>query len=636
MTNEQLRVLMYCFRQCRTTRLLNGSKLFIFGMVVCSFVGVFSVGGDIGATQTLEILRQRLVGRVRNIDARLAPANRDDLATGLANLGLTMLALGGDTKKAESAYEKAFALQNLDPASADYGRMPPRVGRRGTYDDNTIEFVTWWLDAGLLDYRARVSAQFKEGITTHARAAAAAITRHNPPIGYTNIYLMKTANLISLGEILRNDTLVEQGKRCLSDWVSFTRTNGITEYDSPTYAALQLACLGQIYRHPPDENTRSVIKAALEYEWCDLSVNFFPPRQRLSGPHSRSYDFLFGKEPVNYDYCLEGFSTDLAGEDELGGVWLAPRSDSYHPSESCRVLATLPDRIIEQSFGDQPDQTRYNYITPDFAVGSVSSCYSRQDVQVSIDLASPKQLPTISAIASDSDTPYGSAADLAAGKATKAHHLRNAISATQQRGMLLALLNLQSADDESNKEVIATNISVPLAADEVLLDGKTLHQGGAIQPASTSSILYIRERTAAVAVRIFRVDGCDGYSPVLELHGDSSGLNLGRLVAYHYRGPAKQIKERAIRAGVLLAVRRCVDDEAFKRFRHDFEKAEIRENMAGPVWTVSASVNSTTLESALDLVHNRAVNRRVNGKLVNYKGLRLNGEDLGAKIWNKN
>ncbi len=85
------------------------------------------------------------------------------------------------------------------------------------------------------------------------------------PVTYGNIFLMKLSNLIMLGELTKDASAVDEGRTMLKGWLAWTRANGDNEYDSPTYAPVQLTGLEHIYLHAPDEETKQSAQAGLDY-----------------------------------------------------------------------------------------------------------------------------------------------------------------------------------------------------------------------------------------------------------------------------------------------------------------------------------------------------------------------------------
>ena len=601
----------------------------------CALVLLVSIGVAASADQRderISALKAKISARLPKSEPNLESAKVEGTTSAIANTGLTVLALEGNAPKAERYFRNALRFQDMDTASPNYGNVPFRVGHPEAVDQNAIEFTMWSLGAAISCFGDRLTTEFRQDLVRHFEAGIAAVRRHQVPINYTNIWLLKAANLITLGASTGNAAALEEGRSELKQWLEFTRLNGITEYDSPTYSATQLAALLSIYRDAPDEQTRGSAKLALDYLWTDLAANYFSGSQNLSGPFSRTHDFAFQHEPMSYFYFVEGFGTNMLGPDELGGLWLTIAHTDYDPGPVIRRVADLPVRTIRQSFGLSVGKQRYNYITPSFAIGSASSFYSRQDLQLCVELASTKQLPTISVITENTDAPFG---DHASRSAHKVDHLQNAIAAVQNEGLVLALLDLSPGLAQKDDRTVATDIVFPTEADAVILNGNPIDTKSAFKVAAGErSTLFVREGRTVVGLRIFGVEGCRGERPAVELKYDGNDQHAGRLAIYHYRGEPKRITGRSVRVGIVLAAATCETDAEFGDFSRQFGRYRVSESMRGDVWSATLDSSPHRVETALDLKKKECLWRRVDGADVPRALLTINNRDIAAELWN--
>ena len=207
---------------------------------------------------------------------------------------MLILALKGDVSHAEELFRGALATQQMDAAAPNFGDVPWQIGHAEIQDANSIEFTMQGLAGAFLRFRDKLSPAFQTEVRPHLIAAP------SPPCGgtgvkpaYTNIFTMKTANLLMLGEILGDASAVRDGLAALDEWLAFTRANGLAEYDSPTYTLVDLECLGDTLAAAADEPSRAKVRAGLDFIWADLAASFFPPSEALTGPMSRTYDFLY-------------------------------------------------------------------------------------------------------------------------------------------------------------------------------------------------------------------------------------------------------------------------------------------------------------------------------------------------------
>ena len=155
-----------------------------------------------------------------------------------------VLAMGQEPAKAEAAIHLAFLVQDMDPNSADYGTFPWDIQGFNHLDPNSVEFTLESLGPILLRHGDKLSDRIKREAADHVRAGLAAVRRHKVPVTYTNMFLMKTENLLLLGEWSGDQQAVTEAGAMLDQWLTQCRTYGIHEFASPTYTGVQLNSLG--------------------------------------------------------------------------------------------------------------------------------------------------------------------------------------------------------------------------------------------------------------------------------------------------------------------------------------------------------------------------------------------------------
>jgi hypothetical protein len=343
----------------------------------------------------------------------------------------------------------------------------------------------------------------------------------------------------------------------------------------------------------------------------------------------------------------------------------------YEPGPELLALPRLPQRTILETWGDQPGDDRYSFITPEFSAGSTSSWYGAQDQQISVQLAerdpqAPPALATISVCGDSIDAPYGKVLIKDRTGHAKPVHLRNAMAAVQHEGMLLVLMDLSPGLGTEAVSSVATNILLPLRAEQIVLDGQpvklpeeirqvlaadsaAVRSGSATSqpsagacwslPAATGSVIGIRHGNAGVALRILAVDGLAGQQPSLALKADGAPWGAGRLVAYHYQGAPRTFSpsDGPVRAAIFIVCRRCESDAQFEALIADARNAQatITEQSAtsgAPSWDARLKMAGHELEVSLQ--SGRPVVRRVDNEDYRPQTFTVNGRDLAAELLN--
>lgn len=571
------------------------------------------------------------------------------------------LAMGLDPKIAEDFIRRAMARQYMDPDLPKYGDVPWEMFAHDINDANSVEFTFSPVGPIMLGYADRLSPQFRTEMVPHIAGGIAAILRHKVNVGYTNIYLMKTENLLLLGEAIGDQSAIAAGRAQLDDWLQYTATHGVHEYASPTYTAVQLNCLLDAYRHIRLADVKAKLKAGLDYLWADAAASFIPPGDAMAGPHSRDYDFLRGTGSIDRFYYICGLRDQFPAGSlfvDSFAAYMNEMENGYQPSDQILALAHLEPRIVKARWDEIPGADRYAYITPDFAVGSTSAHYGPQDREVAVDLGlkSPATVTAMTLSADTFDAPYGKQLLKDRSGHNKPIRLRTDIASVQDRGAVLTLLNLSPDLPNTPTQSLATDILVPLTADQIVLDGRPIQLPTAVTdaeaagksgpgrqiidqlhawsaPAHRDSVLGVRCADAGVAVRIFAADGVEGQEPVYALKCDGAQWGAGRFVVYQYRGPETSIQQKPVRCGVLILSDHCATQDDFVRLLNRAKAAKIDQKLKGEIWDVAARIDKTPdLESALNLKTGHPEIRRVDGKDYVPERFTVNGRDLAAEI----
>ena len=183
----------------------------------------------------------------------------------LTNGAMAEVLLRGDGKSAAGLLRLVFNTQDMDPRSPNYGMLPWQTADRDISDLNAIEFCTQAMGPLLLHYKDKLPPGFVAEMLPHLRAAFAALDRHDVKVSYTNIFLMKTVNMILIARAIDDRVTEAKGRRQLDDWIDYTRQAGIHEFDSPTYYSVDLNSLFMGYLYAGDAKLRAKFKSILDY-----------------------------------------------------------------------------------------------------------------------------------------------------------------------------------------------------------------------------------------------------------------------------------------------------------------------------------------------------------------------------------
>ncbi|MDB5813652.1 MAG: hypothetical protein JWN23_769 [Rhodocyclales bacterium] len=391
-----------------------------------------------------------------------------------ADFALDAIAVSYDAQKIGQALNALVAMQDTDPTSRSYGNINWYQGDQKLVDRNGIEFVMRRLALIPLLFPDRLSATQRIALDKLMTLAKTGITRHDVRISYTNIFLMKTWNLIAIGESLHDEALATQGRNMLRDWLAYTARTGINEFLSPTYFEVDLDNLSLIANLSNDGATRQMANDGLAFFWHDIALHWYSPGMRLGGVHSRDYDRLFNVAALNTKMVETGWleaaptqRVDQRGPYEFY-AWAQP------PEAARQWLGGPFPRFISERWGEEPEKRLSHYMGHNFGISSAESGYTagHDNAPLVINMGSGADVPIIDFFMDGHRDHYGTNKTLEAGSGhMKALHLKPFLSSVQNDGEVLFVASTQN--DVVNNAALESIITLPADA-EFWIDDKPL------------------------------------------------------------------------------------------------------------------------------------------------------------------
>lgn len=473
---------------------------------------------------------------------------RDD---GLGIRGILRFALeAAGNRWNPAAVEEAIALarsmQETGPGAADFGNFRWRLGDAGITDPNAVEFA--------LQLTSLLRVAHHDALTPAARAmldtihadAVVSLTRHAVKPGYTNIFLMNTWNHLALGQS-HGDAIEQEGSRRWDEWLAHVRRHGITEYSSPTYYGTDLDSLGLIARHARDPRIRREAEAARAFVWTGIAANWFAPSQRLSGPHSRDYDYLLGRGYLDEHLHEAGWRADRPRPEPAGWLPGSPRGHLRVFRDACRwdppatlrtgIAADVP-RFVVQRFNAEPWARSTNHVGATFAIGVAGECRGPEDKSLAIHLPGGDDTPNVALVFDGRGDPYGRRKEpVGHGGQSKAHHLRTFLVASQHGPRITAawmfdpdVPAFKAAPDEL--AMLEAHLIMPVDA-EVWSGGRRLEQDAALAADAT---VFLKKEGVVIGIRGLLGSRHAEAPRGLRLRHDAAHIGAKRLTALFHEG----------------------------------------------------------------------------------------------------
>lgn len=557
----------------------------------------------------------------------------------LPNAALILLRANAPSSRAENLLQRVFDVQNMDPASPDYGTVPWKFADPSVRDANAIEFTMQPFGALLLQYGDKLSPAFHQTMEPHLRAALVAEAHHAVKVSYTNIFLMNTVNTLLLAQYLHDDVSWARGISQWKQWMAYSAQAALHEFNSPTYYATDLADLTYAILYVRDPTVRRQMQEAAALIWTDITANYLAGAHHLAGAHSRDYQFLAGRGSLEVNLFVEGLApTPADGFPDLYlekvAVLENERPGGFHPAPAMIEETKLPVRTLRARYDLQPGRTRTSYLTQSFAMGTANGSYESQDKMFAVDLVGPSPVPTIIVTPDAFDNPYGLHKTRDPGGHDKPHHLPPNLSSVQEDGLALLVFDLDPREASEGQDFV-TNLVLPANPDSFLLDGRAIKLSASTrETASPSSVVGLRIRTSCFAARIFAVDPLDGRAATVSLQGDREGWENGavRLVIQHSSTlVSKSEGQRHLHVGILADVEPCAaasGSGGVIALTNKLRAAQTSGQADAATFRARAEVTGHRLALVEDLKTRLPSSQQIDGTDVPTPFYQLNGKDV--------
>lgn len=294
-------------------------------------------------------------------------------------------------KKAENAIWALLDTQDMDTSSVTYGLWAyyyeEPLNKMIAPDFNQASFIPNQLLYVLKRCPDCVKAETKDRMLTSLRAAIACLLRRNVSPDYTNISLMSSVTLVVGAEILKDDALLQEGKKRFKQAYDYNMFCGnFNEFNSPCYTVLAIVELERMLYFAEDADCLRWAAELNKIGWRTILEHYDENREQLAPPHSRAYsDFMeidllprmfyvgsdgqFGALGKSKE-CFDGLPIKLPRE--LYDYLLHPRlprfvRDTIYKENDIR--SSDQDTVIVQDL-DCPELKSNSYITEAYSIGS--------------------------------------------------------------------------------------------------------------------------------------------------------------------------------------------------------------------------------------------------------------------------
>ncbi len=343
----------------------------------------------VGAEVAIEPLRVEALRRGEALWKRVAESDPlpGQSSRQLVGYALTLCESRQHAERLERLLTLTARMQDRDPASRTWGNLRWYWRDAAVTDGNAVEFCMQDALVMWIRHRDWMPADARRTLEELLRLGAEGCLRHRVATSYTNIALLNAGNLIVVGEQFQRLDAAAEGGRRLDAVCLWTAALGTHEFCSPTYYGINLSGLLLIATGAKGARQQEQAHALLELLWSDIAANWIAGAERLGGTQSRSYDYLRGAGALDWHLWRQGWLTSSRpGSAER----LEPLGGEWNPSPRVLALRERFPRLVRQSWGALPSESRTHQIWRDASLSCSGASYGSQDMLLTVDLPGPR------------------------------------------------------------------------------------------------------------------------------------------------------------------------------------------------------------------------------------------------------
>ena len=540
--------------------------------------------------------------------------------------------------QAETSLKLLEKKQDLDPASKTYGNFCWYWRENTPGDLNAVEFISQAATVVKLRFYDRLSPEARTTLDRMLEHCIEGIHRQKVYVNYTNIFLMKTWNLLAIGEGLKKPELSQEGAAMFDEWLTYTGKNGIREYLSPTYYATDLDSLGLMAKLLSDPVVKEKAEGALRLFWTNIAVNWFEPAGRLGGAHGRDYDYLTGHGYLDQHLLRSGWINESQAKLAYYHVFL----DTAHwtPPANLRqeALSNIP-RFVYQKWDTLPTTWASQYVGHRFSIGVTGESHGPEDKPFALNLAGPTgpKMVMASYFMDGRGDPYGKG-KVASGASghKKAHHLIPQFRAVQAGPEVLFMASCPPNDTKPFKPeyplaCLLSHLVLPTEA-VVWIGGQPVAADKPSQPL-TNNVCFLRIGDVVAGIRFVAAIDTNGQPVTAEMINDGGAYNARRLTVTHSAAAPETHGHGTV--AVCVRVAEGLDDAGFAAFRKNFEAASATATTEGSTLRVKTAGLKGPLALDVDLAKGELLSSEGADAAMQTAPMSVNGKEYSAALLQK-
>lgn len=561
-------------------------------------------------------------------------------------------------EEVEWLLEKVLTRVITEPNAPSFGNM--YWGWTETTNDvgdgNNVEFCVQYGILIKLLFDDRLSPEAKKTLDTIFDYALKGIRRQPVRISYTNIYLMKVWNFVALGQVYRNPSVIEEGRKTFDIWLNHVARYGNREYDSPTYCGVDIESLLLLTQFSTDKDIKKKASNALNFFLTDLSAHYNPRGGFLGGAHSRDYNRVFSRDLLEEKYMNPLLGRENNNTHLFHLICLSILKERGLSTQQ-KELMNRKNRFIVQRWDSLAHTYACDFVGNKVSIASSNQAYSPDDKPFVIYLNSPKipEMPNIAYVIEGRDDHYGTWS--AEGKGDKMKHLMPAnypsnggwgktrhlmpfMQAAQNKGEFVMLIS-GVKDHNCINDYLNSTIILPNYFDEMWMGNTKINTPnvGEKVPFDKTNTFFARFEDVAIAFRLLWDDAEQGEK--MNLYNDGFKYNSAReqFALKHNETLRLTLKHPNTGKGNIAMwwkVEEGIQTEAdFSKFRNTILKAKTQVNVQKDIMDISVETPSGKLGLKADLAQKKRLNYYYPKPLPKDFLFNVDGVEVGKPIMEK-
>ena len=545
---------------------------------------------------------------VRRADAHY---NRLDVCQHSLEYAAALLAAGQQIDRANAVLSAVLDHQDVDETSPTFGNFRWWHDEERVRDRNAVAFMSPWLSHVALEYGDRLTASNARRLREALRRCIQGVRAHGSGPDYTNIWLLKAASMVMLGRALGEADLEADGAARLDNWIAYTAENGVSEYNSPCYNAVNVYALEWIYHYTANDALRQKVARLLDYLYADVFQNWHWEAGIGAGTHSRAYDRDrdTGRSLVSclvFKQCGQTMR-----ETARSFTYVFAVNDYAVPAEiraAARKVGMYPFSMRYKILRDAPAVDCTLFMTPQFSLGTqigrrpVYNDRPLWDIPLKITYAGAKTERRASYIAPKPTTKHATIASL------------------QQGPSAIVVYEVDLKDSKLREGRLRLDIepSEGGMCDEIVVAGRRYDRS--MLTLEPGAVLGWRVAETLVAVRLLGSQGIERQRP--ERRGPvgyrlgpvaGAGLCLDCPLAHE---PAEPATVNNLSCGFVVACATTQEHSSLAGFLETFGEWKVAEQCEDGQRRIDWQAGGTRMQLVWDETNNRVVSRSVDGRPV--------------------